>query len=345
MLAIGIVMVAGMASLTSAGPRPVAAKGEDVCPEPNNAFQAACFLGVDADALGFVSSPDDADAYRFEVRDYNAHVQVTLPDRPLPYRLSIANWNGDVIASGPDGTVQTRLTLPGSYYIFVDSATGQFSDSTPYRLSFGVTYASQPVPQILYAAEYRGGPRDVFTNTGTNRHVDETGEYVIEGGRVMFIIAASGTDEEPDGATLYLWPEPPDPGPIVEDFSMVVDARLLSGTKAGYGLIFRATDEDNYYKFEVSIYDQQVTLSKLVGGELESIVEWTDAPSVKTEGVNRTVLRVVKNEIRANINDQEVLRVTDDTFARGAVGYGVTTWGDPPTLTFDNVLVTTPTRR
>ena len=35
----------------------------------------------------------------------------------------------------------------------------------------------------------------------------------------------------------------------------------------------------------------------------------------------------------------------DDTFARGAVGYGVTTWGDPPTLTFDNVLVTTPTRR
>ena len=235
--------------------------------------------------------------------------------------------------------------MPGSYYVFVDSGNGQFSDSAPYRLSIGVTYAAQPVPQVLYAAEYRGGPRDVFTNTGTNRHVDETGEYLIEGGRVQFALTASGTDEEPDGATLYLWPEPPDPGPIVEDFSMVVDARLLAGTKAGYGLIFRATDEDNYYKLEVSIYDQEVTLSKLVDGELESIVEWLEAPSVNTEGVNRTVIRVVKDEIRANINGQEVLRVNDDTFTRGAVGYGVTTWGDPPTLTFDNVLVTTPTRR
>ena len=82
-----------------------------------------------------------------------------------------------------------------------------------------------------------------------------------------------------------------------------------------------------------------------MGGELEPIVDWLDAPSVNTSGVNRTVLRMVKNEVRANINGQEVLRVTDDTFSRGALGYGVTTWGDPPTLTFDNVLVTTPTRR
>jgi hypothetical protein len=86
-------------------------------------------------------------------------------------------------------------------------------------------------------------------------------------------------------------------------------------------------------------------LSKLVGGELESIVDWIDAPSVEAAGVNRAVIRMVKDEIRATINGQEVLRVNDDTFARGAVGCGVTTWDDPPTLTFDNVLVTTPTRR
>jgi hypothetical protein len=207
---------------------PAAAKGDDVCPEANDTFQAACFLGTDSDALGFISRPDDVDAYRFEVRDYGVTVRVTLPDYPLPYRLNLANWNGDVIAGGPDESLQARLDLPGSYYIFVDSSTGQFSDTAPYRLALGATYASQPVPSVLYAAEYRGGPRDVFTNTGTNRHVDETGEYVIESGRVMFILTASGTDEEPGGATLYLWPEPPDPGPVVEDFSMVVDARLVS---------------------------------------------------------------------------------------------------------------------
>ena len=251
--------------LTTPGAASVAAKGDDVCPESNDSFQDACFLGPDSDALGFISRPDDADAYRFEVRDYNALVRVSLPDRPLPYRLSIADWTGRVILSQPDGSLQTRLTLPGSYYIFVDSGTGQFSDSAPYRLSYGVTYASQPVPEVLYAAEYRGGEKDIFTNTGTNRHADETGEYVIDGGRVMFILTASGTEAEPDGATLYLWPEPPDPGPIVEDFSMVIDARLVAGSTAGYGLIFRAIDEDNYYKLEVSIYDQQVTLSQARG--------------------------------------------------------------------------------
>ena len=208
---------------------PAAAKGDDVCPEPNNAFQAACFLGPDADALGFISQPDDSDAYRFEVRDYGVTVQATLGDRPLPYGVNIADWNGDIIAGGESGSVQTRLTLPGSYYIFVYSVNGQSSDSTPYRLHYGATYATQPVPEVLYAAEYRGGERDVFTNTGTNRHVDETGEYVIEGGRVMFALTASGTGDEPDGATLYLWPDPPDPGPVVEDFSMVVDARLVKG--------------------------------------------------------------------------------------------------------------------
>ena len=86
---LALVIVVGIAlglGLPTHGAASAAAKGEDVCPEPNNAFQAACFLGTDADALGFISPAEDSDAYRFEVRDYGATVQVSLPDRPLPYR-------------------------------------------------------------------------------------------------------------------------------------------------------------------------------------------------------------------------------------------------------------------
>jgi hypothetical protein len=37
--------------------------------------------------------------------------------------------------------------------------------------------------------------------------------------------------------------------------------------------------------------------------------------------------------------------VRDDSFTSGLIGYGAATWGDPTTINFDNVLITTPTRR
>ena len=48
-------------------------RGQDVCPEPNDTFQAACFLGKDSDALGFISTPNDVDAYRIDSRAGSVH--------------------------------------------------------------------------------------------------------------------------------------------------------------------------------------------------------------------------------------------------------------------------------
>lgn len=327
------------------GPPPAAAKGDDVCQESNDGFQAACFLGIDSDALGFISRRDDVDAYRFEVRDYAATVRVSLPDRPKPYRVSIANWNGDVVASDPSGTVQARLDLPGSYYAFVDAPTGEFSDSAPYRIVYTVTYAAQPVPQVLFSSEFRGGPRDIFTDTGTNSFSDELGVYTIDNGRISIQLTQAGTHAEPVSSTFFQDPEPPDPGPIVEDFTMTIDARVIGGAEAGYAVLFRYVDEDNFYQVEVNLMDQHVALTKLVDGELLDIVDWVDAPMLTRDGVNRTVIRAVGDEIRVTINGKEVLRGTDDSFSRGLIGYGAVTYGAPPTVNFDNILVTTPTRR
>src|SRR3954454_23384965 len=73
---------------------PVAqAKGEDVCPEPNDDFQSACYLGPGSDALGFISHPDDIDAYRFEALDFNTTAHVEIVDQSALYQFVIAKWD------------------------------------------------------------------------------------------------------------------------------------------------------------------------------------------------------------------------------------------------------------
>ncbi len=63
---------------------------------------------------------------------------------------------------------------------------------------------------------------------------------------------------------------------------------------------------------------------------------------LRTSGVNRTVVRCAGKDLLININGQEIVRVQDDSYARGLIGYGAATWGGPTALNFDNILVTTP---
>jgi hypothetical protein len=121
---------------------------------------------------------------------------------------------------------------------------------------------------------------------------------------------------------------------------MVIDTRVDGTPDAGYLVLFRYVDGDNYYELEVGLREQMVALSKFVDGDLEDVVDWVDAPSVSTSGSNRTVIRAVGDEIRVNVNGTEVIRARDSTFSRGMVGYGATSWGAPPTVYFDNILVT-----
>jgi hypothetical protein len=227
----------------------------------------------------------------------------------------------------------------------VDAPTGQFSDSAPYRISFQPTYPNQPVPTVIFSSEFRGGPRDVFTDTGTNTFSDEFGVYTIDQGRISIRLTKPGSHESPVSSTFFQDPEPPDPGPTVEDFTMTIDARVIGAQEAGYAVLFRFVDGDNFYQVEVNLMDQHVALTKLVDGELIDVTDWVEAPSLVKDGVNRTVVRAVGDDLRVNINGHEVIRAKDSTFSRGLIGYGAVTYGEPPTVNFDNILVTTPTRR
>jgi hypothetical protein len=339
------VLMVGLVGTLGGTPLSTRAKGDDVCPEPNDTFQSACYLGTGSDALGFIGNADDVDAYRFDVRDFGAIVHLSLPDRSLPYRLSLASYDGEVIASTGTAMLDATLPMPGTYYAFVDSATGQFDENTPYRIMTAIEYSSGVEPRLLYSHEFASNAPDSFNAegvAGAKQFTDENGVYTLDGARVTLKLTKPGTAEKPTTAEFVLLPDPPDPGPTVDDFTLTIDTRMLEEADAGYSVLFRLVDNSNFYRVDVRLGGKQLRLGKSVEGVIVPLTEWKTAAGLRTAGVNRTVVRCAGNDLLININGQEIARVQDDSYGRGLVGYGVATWGGPTALNFDNILVTAP---
>src|SRR6476659_2461965 len=60
----------------------------DPCPEPNNGFNNACFIGPRTPTVqGFIASATDVDAYKFQIGDPVAQVHIELSNLPADYDL------------------------------------------------------------------------------------------------------------------------------------------------------------------------------------------------------------------------------------------------------------------
>jgi hypothetical protein len=330
----GLSLVPLLSPVLSQPAHALPALGQDVCPEPNDTFQAACYLGPGADANGFISNANDIDAYRIEVLDFNTDVHVELK-MPAAYKVELANWNGDVIASssaGQDGQViDTTVPIPGSYYMFVHSANGQSSDSQPYTIGRSLAYPGSKIPDVLFSSEFRQGAQDAIEgDTQYATHSEDGGRYTIA-------MKVPGEAEDPSQAWWTGF------GPELTDFTMTVDARVANGTDAGAQIFFRHVDDDNTYFTTIDAKDGQVKLSKKVGGELTG-TDWISTDAVNTGGgVNRVVIRCFHDEILVNVNGEDVFNVSDDSFTKGRIGIGAIAWDQPPVLNFDNIIITTPT--
>lgn len=315
-----------------------AVRGNDVCPEPNDTFQAACYLGRDSDALGFISRPNDVDAYRIEVYDFNTDVHVEMPTMPAAYKVSLANWNGDVIATstrdGGSEVIDTTVDVPGVYYVFVHSAGGGFSDTQPYQIFRALTYPGSSIPEVIDWADFRAGSTTLFSGeTDLARFSDADGRYTIA-------MKVPGTQQSPSRAwNVGL-------GEVLTDFTLTVDARLSNSVDGGFQIFFRKTSEDNSdndtYSVIIDARDGQALLTKKVNGEVTTS-DWVPSESINTEGgVNRVVVRCFDDEIRVNVNGDDVFQVSDTSIRQGRIGLGAVAWGDPPTVNFDNIIITTP---
>ena len=240
--------------------------------------------------------------------------------------------------------LEHTLGPPGSYYLFVDSATGEASDTAPYRLTTKLTYA-RAVPTALYANEFRSPEPNLCGITYLNVQC-----YAGDG---RFVISFANYTESPQVSPYGKW------GPDLDDFMLVADTRVTGDPdRNSYIIEFRSTEEHRY-RVRVTIANRalggpEILLKKESRRGNRDLLH-TDAYTVgelvsldTNGGVNRTVIRAVGDEILININGVEVANLHDDfepdypPFPNGRFGFGATALGQPPVVTFDNVLITTP---
>lgn len=182
-----------------------------------------------------------------------------------------------------------------------------------------------------------GGPyEETFDDAGrwgTGSDVDKEGQ--VQDGRYEFLVKSEfglfwTTAGEEFGDGVYQVEATPLEGPLDN----------------GYGMLFRVGDEANaFYLFEVS-GDGFVWIGRCEGGCSDEAVLIEDgwfASEAVNEGLNVTNILRVRAE-QANlifyVNDQEVGRVTDDSFQSGDIGLAVETLGEAGVLVaFDNFTV------
>lgn len=322
--------------LATPAPRPALA-GDDVCPEPNDQFQQACYLGTSSDALGFLGRADDVDAYRIEVLDFDVVLRVRLAEQPFPYRLHLADWRGEPIAESQDEggaqVITQQLGPPGSYYLFVDSRFGQFSDGTPYRVEAKLTYAIG-VPNVLYSTEFRrAGEAQEFS--GEN----EWGTYYTKDGRYHIDMAQGGDGD----AAAVAWSYWGGSGAF-SDFTFVADARVTTpGEDAGYFISWRRIDDLEAYVLLVNLARHEIVVRQFEQTRQRTIVPQTPVAVLNpAPDVNRIIVRAVGDDHRININGVEVARFQDGALREGRIGLGAITVSNPVNVVYDNIIVTTP---
>ncbi|MBU0491137.1 MAG: DUF1080 domain-containing protein [Chloroflexi bacterium] len=125
-----------------------------------------------------------------------------------------------------------------------------------------------------------------------------------------------------------------------QDVEVKVDAHAVSGTGGNYGLVFRAEDTSNFYRFEVSDAGKY-KLAKLVSRSWKTVKDWTSASAIsKGTATNTLKVEVRGSSITLYANDTKLVTITDSDFGKGSVGLvvGAGSTGDF-TAAFDNLEV------
>lgn len=310
---------------------------DDVCPEPNDEVQAACYLDHDTNAraalVGFITNSDDIDTYRFELTDFNQEVFVEIFDAPVAYRLGLWDWDGKLIMASENGSLFAQPPMPGSYYLVVDSGTGQFSPSAPYRIGlqrFVPARQTYRQPNVLLNEEYRAG-QDIL------RRSSDAADVVVSSGRLTVRTKEGGTPDQPRVEALDLAGQ-------LADFLFVIDTRLVAGTHPRFTLYFRARGDDRSgYHLVVDPRGGTVSLLAVSGATVRPLKE-VATPALNTTGrVNRLVIRAVGPEVKVNVNGQDIVLFPDTSFADGQLGLLVEGWQDATEMRFDNLLLVSAT--
>lgn len=300
-----------------------------ICPEPNDERQRACTLDPGADTLGFITGSGDVDMYRFELLDGDASVHLTLSDLPAPYGVQVLDWRGEVVTASERADARTEvaravLHTPGSYYAVVSSRNGETAEAKSYRLGLVVTYPNSPVRRLVFRDDYAIGVDDW----------DYRGDTAdISRGRGVLSIMPNMTGFPAFG----MWSLTHAPA----DLMVIGDVWVTAGADVDVHLNFGST-YDGSSSFDLLVNTRTGRVALFHHADISSsIIDLPQSAAVDRDGgVNRVVLSSSGDAIRAAVNGQDVFKVTGQRVESGRLSVSAVSWGDPATLTLDNLVVT-----
>ena len=130
--------------------------------------------------------------------------------------------------------------------------------------------------------------------------------------------------------------------PDVQDFYVEITANpILCSGRDEYGLLFRVTSREQYYRFSLSC-DGEIRLDKITPGGVFSLQPWTRSASVPpgAPSVSKLEVLALGNEIRVFINGDPQFTVFDSELHLGAFGIFARTAGETAvTVSFSDLIV------
>ncbi len=133
-------------------------------------------------------------------------------------------------------------------------------------------------------------------------------------------------------------------GPAVTNFTFIVDARIANAetaVDAVYWVGFRTMDDGSAYRALIDVHQGAARLQRVTPDGTADLTGWTVSPAIdRRGGVNRTIVRAIGNQVQVDVNGLPALEATIDAVQGGRFALGITTRGEPPIVSYDNVLVT-----
>uniref|UniRef100_A0A7C4L0Q7 DUF1080 domain-containing protein n=1 Tax=Bellilinea caldifistulae TaxID=360411 RepID=A0A7C4L0Q7_9CHLR len=130
--------------------------------------------------------------------------------------------------------------------------------------------------------------------------------------------------------------------PAFGDFFLEMTARVsLCQAEDQYGLLLRAADEWNYYRWVITC-DGRSRLERVQQGAFVIVQDWVESPRIQAGALaeNRLGVWMFGREMRFFVNDLELFAARDPVWSEGALGVFVRAAGEPPlTVSFDNLQV------
>ena len=123
-----------------------------------------------------------------------------------------------------------------------------------------------------------------------------------------------------------------------QDFSLVVDASLTSGTPAGYGITVRQTDSGERMTLLVDASRRLATLYRAGGRSDATLWQWSPIPTLRPAPLtNRWTLRASGPRLAAWANGTPLFDLDASAPPRGSLWLAAVTWGGPTRTVFSNI--------